>query len=60
MKKKKKFYEVHGNIRFLNDKWETLYLRTYNRNLAIQYAEKHKKAGYFIFEFAHCYYIQLY
>ena len=58
--KKKKFYEVYGNIRILNDKWETLYLRTYNRNLAIQYAEKHNKAGYSIFELAHYYYIQLY
>lgn len=57
--KKKKFYEVHGNIRILNDKWETLCLRTYNRNLVIQYAEKHNKTGYDIIELAH-YYIQLY
>ena len=57
--KKKKFYEVHGDVRIINNKIQTLYLRTYNRNLAIQYAKKHSKMGYFIFELAH-YHIQLY
>ena len=59
MKKKAKVYEVCGKGRVYNNYFTTLYFRTYNKKLAINYAQKHSDS-YDIIELGTYYYIEMF
>ena len=54
-----KAYEVEGKGRWCGEYWTTLYLRTYNKELALNFAKKHSDS-FEVVELSSVIYVSLY